>query len=507
LHNNQNKSSQKEESYDIDIARYPANQAMDCETVYMEKLIDNFEWAAEFGYLNEIPASLQSTMPGSEKCHQLMIFSGLHEDASMPLRDGTYSVGRSYECDIVLKDPGIAPIHLKLICDEGAIALRPELGAVYVDGQQVKHETVLSEPPAVVTIAGIHFGLAVEGAAWCPLAFPEIATDAENFTEEEQGELTEANDDNLPKPVHTAAIETFIASFTRLAKAHVLSKYVLLTFILIFITSAVFFFHIKEPDNFALIADIEKQFTERRLPKPAIQVDAEGFLDVTAYAPDVKKKKEIIGILQTLPVTVRSHVYTDEEVGRALQDYISKMAYTLETIYQGRGRVLVKGFVENQQEADLMRGLLKSNVMGVRSVEFNLFFLDKMRPDLLVILEEFDLKDKIEFRPQIQNLLAQGSLGGEENVRWQNAKKTILDRWDRRFDIIDQTKAQAYATLPGKIDIPIAGVTLQPHPFITLQDGKVYFKGASLQNGTVIKDIGREKIIVEYNGQEYYYNF
>jgi hypothetical protein len=48
---------------------------------------------------------------------------------------------------------------------------------------------------------------------------------------------------------------------------------------------------------------------------------------------------------------------------------------------------------------------------------------------------------------------------------------------------------------------------MRPDPFITLQDGKVYFKGASLKNGTVIKDIGPKRIIVEVNGREYYYNF
>ena len=48
---------------------------------------------------------------------------------------------------------------------------------------------------------------------------------------------------------------------------------------------------------------------------------------------------------------------------------------------------------------------------------------------------------------------------------------------------------------------------MQPYPFITLQNGKVYFKGASLQNGTVLKEIGPERIVVEIDGRDYYYNF
>lgn len=474
---------------------------MNSKTIFQEDFKDDVQWAAEFGYLNGFPDTSRSAVSCADPCHRLMIFSGLHEGACMPLKDGTYSLGRSFECDIVLKDPGIMPLHLNVICHADAITLRPELGDVHLDGQQVRHETVLPESPAVVTIAGIHFGLALEGAAWCPLDFPRIDEMARNAAAKEQGSAP------LELVPSAGGGDAYDTSIIGLAKASVLSKYVPLSFILFFIVSAVFLFHVKAPDTAALTASIRKQFDERHFPKPAIQVDDEGFLDVTVYTADASKKKEIQDMVLALPATVRSHIYADVDVIRALQDYIAKMAYPVKAVYQGHGRVVVEGFVENQQEADVMEGLLKNNVMGLRGVDLQVLLLDQVRPGLLAILEKAGLADKVDLRPQTNHLLAQGALDAEESARWREAKQAMLERWAGRFDIVEQIKDRDTASLPGKIDIPIAGVTLLPDPFITLQDGKVYFKGASLKNGTVIKDIGPERIIVEVDGQEYYYNY
>jgi type III secretion system YscD/HrpQ family protein len=486
---------------------------MNPETVLQEEYTDKFQWATEFGYLNGFPASSPPAPPDADRCHQLMIFTGQHAGASLPLADGTYSMGRSYECDIVLKEAGVEPVHLVLICNAGTIALRPELGAVYLDGQLVPCETVLPEPPAVVTIAGIHFGLAVGGAVWSPLDLPRISPgrskNAGSFPGKKKKEQIGGDKDRAPQPVETDTINNhFRTALSRLQKAGTLSKIVPLVFILLFMISTVFLFNIKAPENSALIMGIEKQFSERHLPKPAIQIDAEGFLDVTAYVPEVSQKEEITAFLQKVPLAVQSHVYADDEVKRALQDYISRMGLPVEAAYQGKGRASVKGFVENQQEADVVKNLLKSNVVGLHTVDLHVLPLGQVRTELTAALEDADLTDKIDLRPQSGHLLAIGTLDSAARARWQDAKKTIIQRLGQPLAIIDQIKGlELQATIPGKIDIPIAGVTMQPYPFITLQDGKVYFKGASLKNGTVIKEIGQKRIVVEINGKDYYYNF
>lgn len=480
---------------------------MNPETQFNEKGENDFQWAAELGYLNEASLPSAPAALGDEKYHQLMIFTGRHAGASMHLTDGTYSLGRNYECDIVLKDPGIEPTHLKVTCHGSTIALRPELGAVYVNGDLAKSEIILPAPPAVVTIAGVHCGLALSGATWYPLAFPRINRDAKNLPAENQEEKNTDSAGMVLKPIQTAAMETFGAALLRLGNAGTLGKYVPLTFILLFMASLLFLFNVQSPDSETLAMDIENQFAALHLPKPAIQVDAEGFLDITAYAPDASVKQEITVMLQALPVTVRAHVYTDKKIDRMLQDYSTRMAFPVETVYQGNGRVLVKGFVADQQEAEVMASLLKSNVKGVSTVNLHVFPMDQVRSDLLAILKEADLADKIDLTTEKDHLLAQGALDAGEKELWQKAKTDIGDRLGRRIDIVDRIRDQEYDNLPGKVDIPIAGVTMHPHPFITLQDGKVYFKGASMQNGSTIKDIGPERIIVEVNGRDYYYNF
>lgn len=476
------------------------------ETVLQkEEYKDDFQWVREFDLSDNFPAASKASAPFAETCHQLMIFNGLHAGASLGITDGTYSLGRSYECDIVLKDPGVEPIHLQIHCQAGTFILRPEFGAVYLDGQLVIHETELPQAPVVLTITGVHFGLAVEGAIWYPLVFPKINENAGNLQDKKQDEQDEQE---TPSDGPAGIMAHFKLALNHLHHGSALSKFVPVVFIFLFFISAMFFFHVKVPDNATLITDIEKQFLERHLPKPDIHVDAEGFLDITAYAPTNDQKEKIAAFLQRLPMKIRPHIYADDQIEQALQDYIAKMAFSVEAAYQGNGNVFVKGFVENHQEADVLENLLTSNVMGLRNVDLQIRRMEQVRPELAAILKEADLTDKIKIRPQSAHLLAEGNLNADERIRWQAAKKTIIDRLGRPLKIVDRIGQNKFAgNSPGKIDIPIAGVTMKPYPFITLQDGKVYFKGASFQNGTILKDIGPERIVVEINGQEYYYNF
>lgn len=478
---------------------------MNTEIIFQKKINDNVQWASEFGYFNGLSDSPHPIAPGSRQDHQLMIFNGLHAGASMSLANGTYSLGRSYECDIVLKDPGIAPIHLKVSCDGGAIALRPESGAVYLDGRLVERETVLPEPPVVVSIAGIHFGLAVEGAAWHPLDFPMIHEVAGNLPKKNRQRQIGGDDDKAPLLACDPPLHKFTAGWDRLRRVDALIKIVTAAFALIFIVCAIFLFNVKQPDNAALIAEVEKQFAQKHLPKPAIHVDTEGFLDIISYVPTVTRKKEITAFLQNLPVAVRPHIYVDDQVKQALQDYISRMAFPVVAVYKGNGMAVVKGFAENQHQADVMESLLKNNVTGLRTVNLHILRMDQVRTELAAVLKDAGLENKINLRPQTGHLLAEGTLDAAERSRWQAAKKTIVEHLGRQVEIIDQITDRH--TLAGKIDIAIAGVTMQPYPFITLQNGKVYFKGASLKNGTIIKDIGPERIVVEIDGHDYYYNF
>ncbi len=465
------------------------------ETVVQENEHD-FQWPLESGCFAD------------QQCHQLMIFTGLHTGATMPLADGTYSLGRSYECDIVLKDPGIEPVHLKVICNSGVVALRPELGSVYTNGYVVGGETILPESPVVVTIADVHWGLAVKGAAWCPLAFPEIQKNASPALKENTEARDHSGHSQGPRTPMATAVLVFKATARHLRETSTLGKLVPVAFILLFTISAAFLFPIKVPENVAVARDIEKQFSQWRLDKPVCQIDPHGFLDLTAYVPNVSRKEEISTFLKKLPLAVKDHVYVDEQIEWALQDYIARMAFPVEAAYQGGGRALVKGFVENQQEADTLVSLLKSNVTGLHTVNLHVRPLDQLRPEWEAILKDSSLADKIILRPQAGHLLAEGTLNGEERLRWNTAKKAIVAHLGRPADIVEQIQArETLKDIPGKIDIPIAGVTMAPYPFITLQDGKVYFKGACFQNGTVIKDIGPKRIIVEIDGRDYYYNF
>ena len=118
------------------------------------------------------------TPPGEMEMQEsrplLKIFTGMHRDAQLHLSDGAYRIGSSDDCDIILKDAGIAANHLVLNCINGHFSVAPEQGAVYIDGSPVTVEQVQLNLKTIVTIGSVHWGLEIGDETWQPDSFPTI---------------------------------------------------------------------------------------------------------------------------------------------------------------------------------------------------------------------------------------------------------------------------------------------------------------------------------------------
>ncbi len=109
----------------------------------------------------------------------LKIISGPHQGVEEIIREGRVVVGVASECDMVLHDVLIAPLHLAFTLNAGQLTVEALEGRVYCSGKRVQAPTRV-EPFSFVTAGTTHLVLGPLNARWPLLSAadaPELEKD------------------------------------------------------------------------------------------------------------------------------------------------------------------------------------------------------------------------------------------------------------------------------------------------------------------------------------------
>ncbi|MDR2051353.1 MAG: type III secretion system inner membrane ring subunit SctD [Deltaproteobacteria bacterium] len=102
------------------------------------------------------------------------IFTGAHAGAEARFPPGEYALGSSEECDLILRDSGIAGRHCSLLVREkGPLLLHPLEGTLLLEGTARSEPFEL--PPATPVLAGlVCFAWIREGESWGNMRLPSL---------------------------------------------------------------------------------------------------------------------------------------------------------------------------------------------------------------------------------------------------------------------------------------------------------------------------------------------
>jgi type III secretion protein D len=88
---------------------------------------------------------------------ELVVRSGLHLGVRQSLAAGTYLVGRSMDADVVLMDPGLAPVHARLALDSDGCEVESTASDVVLNGVRVETgEARMVGYPADIYLNNVH---------------------------------------------------------------------------------------------------------------------------------------------------------------------------------------------------------------------------------------------------------------------------------------------------------------------------------------------------------------
>lgn len=88
---------------------------------------------------------------------ELVVRSGLHLGVRQSLAAGTYSIGRSMDADLVMMDPGLAPVHARLALDGDGCEVESAAGNVVLNGVRIEAgEACMVSYPADIYLNHVH---------------------------------------------------------------------------------------------------------------------------------------------------------------------------------------------------------------------------------------------------------------------------------------------------------------------------------------------------------------
>jgi type III secretion system YscD/HrpQ family protein len=421
----------------------------------------------------------------------LKIFNGIHRGAVVGLHPGEYILGCNDECDIVLEDDGIESEHIVLTCrPAGQFSIMSKTGEFFIDGSPVEEDETGLDLHEIVTIGQIHWAVIEEGDGWQPVGFPDLGTD--------NASMTEADKDDAPADEKDEKKDKK-AGLNRLWPIGAIGAIGLLFYFATYALSS-------NPvqNNELHIEHAKKIFEELNLPEPRISINSEGIMEVVGYTKLVEDKQRVMEKLKAMPQWVQPRIFAGENIITSCQIVLARMSYAIEAEYVERGTILLKGFVNAKKDIEIIIGRLKQDVGGLKSVQERLWVLDDVVPELIGIIKENKLDESVRIEIMDGYPVAVGLLRKYEEASWQDAKMTIARLFGDDFILKNKIEA-AEKQLPGKVILPITGVTLGEHPYITMSGNRVYFEGSPLKNGLILSEIRNDRIVIDKNGRKYYY--
>ncbi|MGD8845815.1 MAG: EscD/YscD/HrpQ family type III secretion system periplasmic domain-containing protein, partial [Desulfobacteraceae bacterium] len=253
------------------------------------------------------------------------------------------------------------------------------------------------------------------------------------------------------------------------------------------------------------INQVKKIFEELNLPEPDITINAEVIMDVVGYTKLAAEKQRVMEKLKAMPSWVHARIFAGENIVSSCRIVLARLSYAIEPDYVERGTILLKGFIAAKRDIDIIISRLKQDVGGLQSIQERLWVLDDVVPELIGIIKDNELDESVRIEIENGYPVSVGLLRKYEEENWRNAKMTVAQLFGDDFILKDKIEA-AEKQLPGKVILPITGVTLGEHPYITMTGNRVYFVGSPLKNGLIISEIRSDRIVIDRDGRKYYYD-
>ena len=484
----------------------------------------------------------------------LKILSGPHVGAEIALDPGTWVLGRHEECDLVLTDETLAERHLELNVsnDNVQVSNLAQGQNIYLSGDPQPDHFELT-PHTVVMAGSLYFAVGQVGQPWPELSLsgppvtpraqpapqtpePSAAVSSEFEQELQAGDNIPVIDDRVEEDEldglsqespetektegffnrlqnvvnnYSSALNSFNPA--RWARKHpfILAGSGAGIFLTLIMGVFIWLWSLTDPeqkalDNITPAQQAEAIINQMKLQDLQLKKLPDNSVMISGYIADNTAKDKLQTALNDskVPYTFQAVVMNDMRAtaAKVLEQYeFTLMSIELDTT---PGSLVLSGYAANVKEVSRIREVLKQEVHGLVTIVDQVEYQATRLKALRTMLKEKNVGQRIQLmetpgRIVLKGRLSDAAQGYHLKEIVQNFREKYQDRPKLVIDVV--LPATDLATMQPLLKIK--SISLGRIPYVILDNGEKYLRGAKLKNGYILENINLEYLTLKL-GQE-----
>jgi type III secretion system YscD/HrpQ family protein len=464
----------------------------------------------------------------------LKVLSGPHQGAEMLLSPGTYTVGSSEDCDVILSDALFQGRQFKLTFLPPSVTMEVIDGTTFLNGKMVGREAVEVPFFQFITVGTTHIVIGPSGEGWpllraedappLDLTPPkETAPQAEEITSMPIAPaITQPNSDALAeamalasdKPLNNAAaLEKGLEEnkFSPAIKKLMHNRQALIAAAAALALGGGFlaFESLTAKTNMApTVAEaaplsleertkkIEKILQMHHLEKDLKTFQVQNQVGVEGYLKKESDRQSLQKAILREDPRALFQVQSEENLIQLSQKVLKDMGLAVEiTPSSTLGTLKASGYILDGAIWEQAKALLASDFTALKPLEDEVLTGKKIQSFLKPLLKENGLTGALECQTLSDKIQVRGVLTEPQGLLWDNIASQLNAKVNERIPIVESIiRARPEVIEERYFDSAIQSLTTGRFGYVSLKSGEKYFTGSVLPSGYSIVSVETDGI-------------
>ncbi len=444
----------------------------------------------------------------------LRILNPPHAGAQAEIGEEPLSIGSGGDCDLILSDPLLQPVHCKIRRAGEGIEVELTGGAAHLDGDPVEKSPFAVRPGQVLSIGSTHMAFGDPGQVWSAISIPVLKTlgGSAPVVANAEKESAVANKTESPNP----AVSAKTAGMRRFQIA-VLGSAVLLLVMLM----ALFFYRAQEkramtsiartPGNSNLFGNdysgtnIDNQATEvvaekirREISGADVSIyERSGRAVLRVYVRTSKQASEVESIVNSAGSKIFSEIVSLEEIEKSAQMIASMQGFELDVTFSKDGTAYWTGYMPASSDWKALKQRFEVDLPYIKENVSQITFAKEIEEALRKLLADARITAEVALNTQPRAIVLYGTMPENLADAWSDVFAALKEKYGSIVEFTDDVGTGKAVVVEGNpFHSEITGVTLGSIPSVILLDGQRIYEGTILQDGSTLTEIGENQLIL-----------
>jgi type III secretion system YscD/HrpQ family protein len=457
------------------------------------------------------PPAAGSTSPAPAR-FLLKCLSGPNLGAEAVLPDGAFAIGSSDECDVVLSDRAVAPVHLRARAGADGVTLLELPGIVLDESGKALAPGAVVPLLALLLLGTTYLQIGRGDQPWPAMRAPQ------ELPSSPEPPAAPAADPAAPPAAEPVAAAAPVPEAPAVPAPLPLSRppqrrgppWVAIA------AAALLLLVLLVAGGALLLASGSDEVAAPAAPPPTLQQRAatlladegldsgvaalaghDGRVSIAGYVRTAEQRRRLVQAVRNAQLPVAIEVWSEDALAATAREELTAAGFDLRVVPVGLGRLRLQGYVGSDEGLQQAIEALRQDVAGIQGIDNRVLTPSAAAEALRQLLAQQGLGDRLAVKSGPGGLAVSGTLTEAEAGRWDQVAAAFAAAYGQAPRIMT-----AIATRPLSADLALRSIVVGPTSFVTLSDGKRYRTGDSV-DGYRIDAIAANHVTLSRDGVRY----